>query len=111
MMQRLFWFTVEFGLIDTAEGLRIYGAGIASSAGESPYALESAVPERRAFDPLMVFRTPYRIDIYQTVYYVIESVRQLYDLVSEDLVPIMNEAKNLGPLPAGFSEKQSAASA
>ena len=111
MMQRLFWFTVEFGLIDTAEGLRIYGAGIASSAGESPYALESAAPERRAFDPLMVFRTPYRIDIFQTVYYVIESVRQLYDLVGEDLVPIMNEAKELGPLPANFPEKQAAASA
>src|SRR3546814_14501946 len=63
MMQRLFWFTVEFGLIATEEGIRIYGAGIASSAGETPYAIESDKPERRPFDALAVFRTPYRIDI------------------------------------------------
>ena len=50
-LQRLFWFTVEFGLIDTPEGLRIYGAGIASSAGETPYALESDLPERRPWTP------------------------------------------------------------
>jgi len=111
MMQRLFWFTVEFGLIDTDQGLRIYGAGIASSAGESPYALESDIPERVAFDPLMIFRTPYRIDIYQTVYYVIEDIGQLYDLVSHDVVPIMDEAKRLGPLPAKFAPQGIAASA
>src|SRR3546814_20131252 len=84
MMQRLFWFTVEFGLIATEEGIRIYGAGIASSAGETPYAVESDRPERRPFDALTVFRTPYRIDIFQTVYYVIDRARQLYDLRSEE---------------------------
>jgi phenylalanine-4-hydroxylase len=102
MMQRLFWFTVEFGLIETEEGLRIYGAGIASSAGESPYALESPTPERRPFDALEVFRTPYRIDIFQTVYYVIENCHQLYDLVTSDLTPVMDRAKALGSLPATF---------
>ena len=106
MMQRLFWFTVEFGLIQTEEGVRIYGAGIASSAGETPYAVESAKPERRPFDALTVFRTPYRIDIFQTVYYVIESAKQLYDLVSSDLVPIMDEAKRLGSLPPTFPPKE-----
>ncbi len=105
MLQRLFWFTVEFGLIETGEGLRIYGAGIASSAGESVYAVESDLPERRSFDPVMIFRTPYRIDIYQTVYYVIDDVRQLYDLVSRDLVPLMDKAKALGPLPPTFPPK------
>ncbi len=106
MMQRLFWFTVEFGLIETEAGTRIYGAGIASSAGETPYAVESAKPERRPFDALTVFRTPYRIDIFQTVYYVIDSARQLYDLVSSDLVPIMDEAKRLGSLPPTFPPKE-----
>ena len=111
MLQRLFWFTVEFGLIETDEGLRIYGAGIASSAGESPYAVESPVPERRPFDALTVFRTPYRIDIFQTVYYVIEDCWQLYDLVTSDLRPVMDEAKALGPLPATFPPKDDEAAA
>ncbi len=111
MMQRLFWFTVEFGLIETEEGTRIYGAGIASSAGETPYAVESARPERRPFDAMTVFRTPYRIDIFQTVYYVIDSARQLYDLVSSDLVPIMDEARRLGSLPPTFPPKEAEAGA
>ncbi len=111
MMQRLFWFTVEFGLIRTEEGIRIYGAGIASSAGETPYAIESAKPERRPFDALTVFRTPYRIDIFQTVYYVIDSAQQLYDLVTSDLVPIMDEAKRLKSLPPTFPLKEEAGAA
>jgi len=111
MMQRLFWFTVEFGLIKTEEGIRIYGAGIASSAGETPYAVESARPERRPFNALTVFRTPYRIDIFQTVYYVIDSAKQLYDLVTGDLVPVMDEAKRLGSLPPTFPPKEEAGAA
>lgn len=111
MMQRLFWFTVEFGLIRTEEGVRIYGAGIASSAGETPYAVESPEPERRPFDALTVFRTPYRIDIFQRVYYVIESAQQLYDLVTSDLVPIMDEAKRLKSLPPTFPPKEEAGAA
>ncbi len=106
MMQRLFWFTVEFGLIETEEGVRIYGAGIASSAGETPYAVESPTPEHRLFDALTVFRTPYRIDIFQTIYYVIESAQQLYDLVTSGLVPIMDEAKRLKSLPPSFPPKE-----
>lgn len=111
MMQRLFWFTVEFGLVRTEEGIRIYGAGIASSAGETPYAVESERPERRSFDALTVFRTPYRIDIFQTVYYVIDSARQLYDLVSSDLVPIMDQARSMGSLPPTFPPKDQAGAA
>ena len=109
MLQRLFWFTVEFGLIRTEQGVRIYGAGIASSAGETPYALESDRPERRPFDALTVFRTPYRIDIFQTVYYVIEDCWQLYDLVSGDLTPLMEEALQRGPLPPTFPPKEQVA--
>lgn len=109
MLQRLFWFTVEFGLIRTDAGLRIYGAGIASSAGESPYALESDLPERRPFDPVTVFRTPYRIDIFQTVYYVIDDFAELFDLVNRDLVPLMEEARRLGPLEPTFPPKEDVA--
>ncbi len=111
MLQRLFWFTVEFGLIRNDDGLRIYGAGIASSAGESPYALESDIPERRPFDPLTIFRTPYRIDIYQTVYYVIDEIDELFEVMTMDLVPIMDRAVELGPLPPTFPPKEEAASA
>src|SRR3546814_3551714 len=89
----------------------LYGAGIASSAGETPYAVESDRPERRPFDALTVFRTPYRIDIFQTVYYVIDSARQLYDLVSSDLVPVMDEARGLGSLPQTFPPKEAAGAA
>tara|TARA_R110000868_G_scaffold218576_1_gene468901 strand:- start:46518 stop:47303 length:786 start_codon:yes stop_codon:yes gene_type:complete len=96
MMQRLFWFTVEFGLIDEGKGPLIYGAGIVSSSGESPYALKSDEPERLPFDILDVFRTPYRIDIYQRKYFVIKSFKDLYDVVSHDLVPLMDKALELG---------------
>jgi phenylalanine-4-hydroxylase len=96
MLARLFWFTVEFGLINTAKGLRSYGAGIVSSPGELDYALDSDIPERRPFDPLEALRTPYRIDIYQTVYYVIDSYDMLYDLARRDLIPLIAEARRLG---------------
>src|SRR3546814_12031706 len=75
MMQRLFWFTVEFGLIATEAGIRIYGAGIASSAGETPYAIESDTPERRPFDAPTVFRTASRTAILPPTYYVTASAR------------------------------------
>src|SRR5690349_10204447 len=61
-LARLYWYTVEFGLIRTGEGLRIYGSGIVSSKGESIFCLEDAAPNRIAFDLLRVMRTEYRID-------------------------------------------------
>ncbi|MDE2303093.1 MAG: phenylalanine 4-monooxygenase [Sphingomonadales bacterium] len=76
-LARLYWYTVEFGLIDTAEGLRLYGAGILSSHGESRFALESASPNRLAFDLSRVMRTRYRIDDYQQSYFVIDSFEAL----------------------------------
>jgi len=95
-LARLFWFTVEFGLIRTNEGLRSYGAGIVSSPGELIYALESELPQRRPFDPLDALRTPYRIDIFQTVYFVIESFDELYELAQRNLLPLVEEARRLG---------------
>lgn len=96
MLARLFWFTVEFGLIQTPDGLRSYGAGIVSSPGELVYALESDLPDRKPLDPVEALRTPYRIDIFQTVYFVIECFDQLYELAQSDLVGLIGEARKLG---------------
>jgi len=96
MLARLFWFTVEFGLIDAGNGLRSYGSGIVSSPGELKYALDSEKPERKPFDVLDVLRTPYRIDIYQTVYFVLESFDTLFELAQKDLIPFIGRARELG---------------
>ncbi|KPF77851.1 phenylalanine-4-hydroxylase [alpha proteobacterium AAP81b] len=76
-LSRLYWYTVEFGLIRSGDELRLYGAGIVSSRGESIYALESPVPNRLGFDLARVMRTPYRIDDYQQAYFVIDSFDDL----------------------------------
>jgi len=96
MLARLFWFTVEFGLIRTSAGLRSYGAGIVSSPGELEYALNSDIPQRKPFDALEALRTPYRIDIYQTVYFVLDSYDTLFELANTDLLPLIAEARRLG---------------
>ncbi|RDI43809.1 phenylalanine 4-monooxygenase [Aquicella lusitana] len=96
MLAKLYWFTIEFGLIQTAAGMRIYGGGILSSMGETPYALESSVPQRKAFDVLEVLRTPYRIDIMQPIYYVIDSFDVLFHLIDMDLIDLIHQARQLG---------------
>ncbi len=105
MLARLFWFTVEFGLIDTVEGLRSYGAGIVSSPGELSYALESDVPQRKPFDVLDVLRTPYRIDIYQTVYFMLDSFDTLFELAQTDLIPLVKQAREMGMHAPTFPPK------
>lgn len=102
LLQRLFWFTVEFGLIQTKEGLRIYGGGILSSISETIYSVESPLAVRALFDPLVVFRTPYRIDKLQPVYFVIESYSQLYDSVLMHLDRVIETARQLGEYPPLF---------
>jgi len=96
MLARLFWFTVEFGLVNTRDGIRAYGSGIMSSPGELVYAVESDVPQRKPFDPIDVLRTPYRIDIYQPIYFAIDSFDDLFDLAKEDLLGLIAEARKLG---------------
>jgi len=96
MLARLFWFTVEFGLIDTEQGRRSYGAGIVSSPGELSYAMESDVPQRKPFDVLDVLRTPYRIDIYQPVYFTLDSFDTLFELAQMDLIPLVKQARKMG---------------
>ncbi|KAA9133340.1 phenylalanine 4-monooxygenase [Marinihelvus fidelis] len=108
MLARLFWFTVEFGLINTADGLRSYGAGLVSSPGELTYSLDSEVPQRRPFDPIDALRTPYRIDIYQTVYFVIDSFDTLYELAQADLAALVAEARRLGMHAPTFPQRESA---
>jgi len=88
-LARLYWHTVEFGLIASDEGLRIYGAGIVSSHGESIHALESPAPPRIAFDMPRVMRTRYKIDDYQGAYFVIDSFEGLLKLTLEtDFAPL-----------------------
>jgi len=108
MLARLFWFTVEFGLVHTAEGIRAYGSGIMSSPGELTYAVESEKPERLDFDPIEVLRTPYRIDILQPVYYVIENFDQLFELGKADLLGYIREARRLGMHEPKFPPKEAA---
>ena len=100
-LTRLYWYTVEFGLIKTSDGLRIYGSGIVSSKGESVHCLDSAAPNRIGFDLLRVMRTRYRIDTYQKSYFVIDSFEQLFDATRPDFAPYYAELARLETIPAG----------
>jgi phenylalanine-4-hydroxylase len=86
-LARLYWYTVEFGLIRTPEGLRIYGSGILSSKGESIYSLESDAPNRIGFDLLRIMRTKYRINAFQENYFVIDGFGRLFDATRPDFAP------------------------
>jgi phenylalanine-4-hydroxylase len=88
MISRLYWYTVEFGLIQESEGsgrdrLRIYGGGILSSTGETTYSLSSQHPKRVQYDVGKLLQTPYVIDRFQDRYFVIESYEQLYQSIPE----------------------------
>jgi phenylalanine-4-hydroxylase len=87
-LARLYWYTVEFGLLATPQGQRIYGAGIVSSLAESIFALDDPSPNRLGFDLERVMRTPYRIDDFQQVYFVIPSLQALLDATLQDFAPI-----------------------
>ena len=100
-LTRLYWYTVEFGLINTPEGLRIYGSGIVSSKGESVHCLDSAAPNRIGFDLLRVMRTRYRIDTYQKTYFVIDSFEQLFDATRPDFTPYYAQLAQQETIPAG----------
>lgn len=106
MLARLYWFTVEFGLIETLKGLRIYGGGILSSFGESRYALDSIEAKRVTLDPIEAFRTPYRIDIFQPIYFVIKDFSELFDLMQKDLISGVEKARTLGMHAPLFEPKK-----
>lgn len=90
-LSRLYWYTVEFGLIRQPEGLRIYGAGILSSPTESVFSLESDSPHRIEFDLKRVLQTHFQIDDFQDNYFVIDSFQQLFDETLDDFAPIYKE--------------------
>lgn len=125
-LARLYWFTVEFGLLQETNGIRIYGGGILSSPGETRFALtgdfESAndsvndpesglnqqnteqielsqrevKPIYRPFDPIDIMRTPYRIDIMQPVYFILDDIQQLFELAQQDIMSMVEQAKAMG---------------
>ncbi|MNK60230.1 Phenylalanine-4-hydroxylase [compost metagenome] len=98
-LARLYWYTVEFGLMKDADGLRIYGAGIVSSATESVFCLEDASPNRLGFDLERVMKTLYRIDDFQQVYFVIDSIEKLREVTLQDFGPIYERLQGAEDLP------------
>jgi phenylalanine-4-hydroxylase len=103
MLARLYWYTVEFGLIRTPQGLRAYGAGILSSKGETIYSVDSPVPNRIGFDLVRVMRTNYLIDDYQKTYFVLDSFEQLFHAgYDTDFAPIYQRYAD----EAGFAPDQ-----
>jgi phenylalanine-4-hydroxylase len=97
MLAKLYWFTIEFGLINTPQGVRAYGGGILSSKEETVYSVESTIPIRKPFDIIDILRTPYRIDIMQPVYFVIDSFDVLFELIELDLISLIQKARKMEP--------------
>jgi phenylalanine-4-hydroxylase len=102
-LARLYWYTVEFGLIDTPKGLRAYGAGILSSAGELPHSVKSAEPQRIRFDLERIMRTRFRIDSFQSTYFVIDDFKQLFDATAPDFTPVYERVVQAGVIEARAS--------
>jgi len=102
LLARLYWYTVEFGLIDTRDGLRAYGAGILSSAGELKYSVTSPEPRRVGFELKRLMRTKYKIDTYQANYFVIDSFDQLFKATAPDFAPVYREVRALPIVEAGI---------
>ena len=109
-LARLYWFTVEFGLVKSGNDLKIYGGGILSSPGETVYSLDSDIPLRQPFTVLDALRTPYRIDIMQPLYYILPSFDHLFDIAEMDIMTWVEKAKSHGLFPALFDTKARQAS-
>ena len=95
MLARLYWFTIEFGLMRTARGIRAYGAGLLSSGGELAYCVDDPRPRRLPFELERIIRTEYQIDRYQDTYFVIESFGQLMRETAPDFTPIYVRIRDL----------------
>ena len=100
-LARVYWYTVEFGLVQQADGLRIYGAGIASSATESVFALDDPSPNRIRFELERVMRTHYRIDDFQESYFVLGSLDELLELAHIDFLPLYRRIEGQGEFEPG----------
>jgi phenylalanine-4-hydroxylase len=101
-LARVYWYTVEFGLLKEAQGLRLYGAGIASSFTESAFSVQSDSPNRIAFDLERVMRTRYRIDDFQESYFVLNSLDDLLALARVDFDPIYERLNDGVSYPPGL---------
>jgi phenylalanine-4-hydroxylase len=101
LLSRLYWYTIEFGLIRTTEGLRAYGAGILSSKGETVYSVDSVSPNRIAFDLERVLMTEFRIDSYQETYFVIDSFEQLFHETHKPFAPLYEKLRGRTPNAPG----------
>ncbi len=99
-LSRLYWYTIEFGLVYSANGLRAYGAGILSSGGELVHCLTSTKSHRIPIAIERIMRTLYKIDSYQETYFVINDFQQLFDVTAPDFTPIYQRLKPLPTLPA-----------
>ncbi len=95
MLARLYWYTIEFGLVRTTMGIRAYGAGLLSSGGELAHSVTDPAPRRMDFNLEKILRTDYRIDSYQTTYFVIDSFEQLMRETAPDFTPIYERLRAL----------------
>ncbi len=105
---RLYWFTIEFGLTRKGGVIKALGSGLASSPSELQYSVKSNVPERRDFDVLDILRTPYRIDIHQPVYFVLDDVDALFQAAERDLLADVHNAQALGLFDPLYPPKEAA---
>ena len=104
MLSRLYWYTIEFGLIREAGQLRAYGAGILSSSGELTYSVQSPEPQRIPLQLERTMRTRYKIDTYQQTYFVIDSFEQLFEMTAADFAPIYERLQGLPEFAADERE-------
>lgn len=95
MLARLYWYTIEFGLMRTPAGLRAYGAGLLSSGGELAYCVDDPRPQRLPFDLQRIMRTEYPIDRYQQTYFVVDSFDQLMRETAPDFTPLYAAIRRL----------------
>jgi phenylalanine-4-hydroxylase len=100
-LARVYWYTVEFGLVQQAEGLRIYGSGIASSSAESVFSIDDPSPNRVRFELERVMRTNYRIDDFQETYFVVRNLEELLELAHIDFAPIYGRIAGLAEIDPG----------
>ncbi len=97
----MYWYTVEFGLVKQADGVRIYGSGIASSRTESVFSLDDDSPHRIGFDLERVMRTRYRIDDFQECYFVLDALDDLLELAHIDFAPVYERVKRKEEIEPG----------
>lgn len=103
---RLYWFTIEFGLCREGGMIKALGSGLASSPTELPYSVDSDAAERRDFDVIDILRTPYRIDIHQPIYFVLDQLDDLLKAAERDLLADVAKARDLGLFAPAYPPKE-----